>query len=222
MSNAKFKAGDKVRVRKDLEVGKNYKMDFEDRRVCEFAHDMARFRGKKVTIRGYDASLRRYFIEGCRYCWTDEMFEPVNKKIVITTDGKTTLARLYNGKEVIESAEAKLSKNDEFDFMTGAKLAMERLNTAVIKSNDKIKEGDIVKISDTGHLYTTYLAWVEKHTVSIRDRYKYDYDNYPDLKNSFKVIKISPHGGQNDTLAYITDLKTTRCYLIGIRGLKKV
>lgn len=49
------------------------------------------------------------------------------EKIVITHDGKTTLARLYEDNKVIKSAEAKCDPRDEFDFVTGAKLAFERL-----------------------------------------------------------------------------------------------
>lgn len=48
-------------------------------------------------------------------------------KIVITTDGKTTLARLYDGKKVIKTAEAHCSPDDKFDFSVGANWAMERL-----------------------------------------------------------------------------------------------
>lgn len=48
-------------------------------------------------------------------------------KIVITTDGKTTLARLYDGKKIIKTAEAKCHPEDEFDFAIGANLAFERL-----------------------------------------------------------------------------------------------
>ena len=59
-------------------------------------------------------------------------YHPVNSKyfelydynkIVITTDGNKTLARLYENNEVIRTAEAKCSPN----FETGAKLAFERL-----------------------------------------------------------------------------------------------
>lgn len=221
MINTKFKAGDKVRVRKNLRVGRTYKMDSETARNCAVTTDMARLCGEIVTIKCFLDSANRYFIEGSARCWTDEMFEPVYEKIVITTDGKTTLARLYSGKEVIKSAEAKLSKNDEFDFMTGAKLAMERLNATVIKTNNEIREGDIVKIVSTGQIYTTYIDWVEKHIVSDRDRYKWDYNNYPDKTHSFRVIKIAPHTNRHYTLAYITDLTTNRCYLFGIEGLKK-
>lgn len=51
-----------------------------------------------------------------------------NQKIVITTDGKTTTARLFDGKNVIKTAEAKCSPDDEFDFNTGASIAFSRLN----------------------------------------------------------------------------------------------
>lgn len=49
------------------------------------------------------------------------------EKIVITHDGKTTLARLYEGNKVVKSAEAKCDPRDEFIFKEGAELAFERL-----------------------------------------------------------------------------------------------
>ena len=221
MSNAKFKAGDKVRVRKDLVVGNTYKMNFEKERLCVFTSEMAKFRGKKVTISKYFSSASRYSIKECDYCWTDEMFEPVCDKIVITTDGKTTLARLYNGKEVIKSAEAKLSKNDEFDFMVGAKLAFERL-AGDSKSNDKIKVGNSVVIIDRDEVYRHYIDWVEKNISSRIDRYLFDHDKFPDTTHTFKVVKIAPHiKNPTCSLAYIYDTTTQRCYLYGIEGLKK-
>lgn len=51
----------------------------------------------------------------------------MSNKIVIITDGKETIARLYDGKNVIASAIAKCSPDDAFDFNIGAKLAFERL-----------------------------------------------------------------------------------------------
>ena len=49
------------------------------------------------------------------------------QKIVITTDGVTTLARLYDGKKVVRNAEAKCSPSDTFDLFAGAQLALDRL-----------------------------------------------------------------------------------------------
>lgn len=122
----KYNVGDKVRVRKDLRAGdgKLYLMDgksFGD----TFVDNMAHLVGKVVTIK---TANKMYTIEECGYNWTDEMFEPVNEhKIVITTDGTETLARLYDGNKVIKSATAKCSPDDAFDFATGAKIAFERL-----------------------------------------------------------------------------------------------
>lgn len=220
MSNTKFKVGDKVRVKTELKCGKFYHME-----SCmspdSFEPEMAMLKGKVVTISRVISSGYNIVEDKGYWHWVDEMFEPVFDKIVITTDGKTTCAILYNNQEVSKLAEVKLSKNDEFDFMTSAKLAMERLNTAVIKSNDEIKEGDKVKISSMGLIYLSYLEWVEKHIVSIRDSYRYDLDNEPDREDFFRVIKIAPHGHGDDTLAYINDLTTNRCYLFSIKGLKK-
>ena len=74
--------------------------------------------------------------------------EPIgdNHKIVITSDGKTTLARLYEGKKVVKSAEANCSPDDEFDFTKGAKIAFERLSN----SSKKIVEGERYKIIGNG------------------------------------------------------------------------
>lgn len=49
------------------------------------------------------------------------------QKIVITTDGKTTLARLFDGKTMVKRAEAKCAPSDTFNFNTGANLAFNRL-----------------------------------------------------------------------------------------------
>ena len=49
------------------------------------------------------------------------------QKIIITTDGKTTLARLFDGKTMVKRAEAKCAPSDVFDFGVGAELAVKRL-----------------------------------------------------------------------------------------------
>lgn len=72
---------------------------------------------------GGPESLKSWFVLA-------ECFRPYpehNNKIVITTDGKTTLARLYEDNKVIRRAEAKCSPDDTFDFTTGVKLAFDRL-----------------------------------------------------------------------------------------------
>ena len=49
------------------------------------------------------------------------------KKIVITTDGKTTTAKMYCGKSCIKVSESRCCPSDAFDFQTGAEIAFNRL-----------------------------------------------------------------------------------------------
>ena len=49
------------------------------------------------------------------------------QKVVITSDGKTTAAALYNGKERVKTAKAECSPEDTFSLATGARLALDRL-----------------------------------------------------------------------------------------------
>lgn len=141
----KYKVGDKVRVKKDLKGGEHYGGLY-------FGYGMENFCGKEFVItRIYNAtniSLAGVF----GWCFSEEMLEPVNNsKIVITTDGKETLARLYNGNKVVKSAKAICSDDDEFDFNKGAEIAFDRLTGR--RKPDKLEEskfkaGDIVVKAD--------------------------------------------------------------------------
>lgn len=151
---AKFKVGDKVLVKENLKGDKSYKMEdgFGDTVVA----NMVRFSGKVVTISRVGGKYNIKEDYG-RWNWTDGMFEGLasnSNKIVITTDGKTTTARLFDGKKMIRKAEARCSSDDEFDFMVGAKLAMERLEVEEPKK-PTVKVGDFVMVKggDGHHHY---------------------------------------------------------------------
>lgn len=125
---AKFKVGDKVLVKNIKEYGIYYTEDGRDRN--SFTGTMFEHSGKVVTISEICSGQYRIKEDCGHWLWVDGMFEGLandTHKIVITTDGKTTTARLFDGKELVKKAEAKCSPDDTFDFMVGAKLAMERL-----------------------------------------------------------------------------------------------
>lgn len=87
--------------------------------------------GKIHTISKVASTLCRpaYVLKGSFYTWDERgLAKADSQKIVITTDGNTTLARLYEDGKVTKTAKAKCSPDDEFDFAVGAKLAFERLN----------------------------------------------------------------------------------------------
>ena len=112
----KYKVRDKVRVRKDLELGEGYGGEV-------FVDTMEKFKGKVVEIvRVYNGF---YKIKGNGYRWSDEMFEEirtVNERIIISTDGYHVWAKTKDN-----IGEARCSPEDEFDIFVGAKLALERL-----------------------------------------------------------------------------------------------
>lgn len=146
----KYKVGDKVRVKKDLDgvnlkgkIGKviamgdlyDYGIEFDE--PIEGGHNCNN-KGKWGCCRwGYEGEL-----------------EPVSdNKIVITTDGKTTLARLYDGKKVVKTAKAKCAPEDEFDFLASAKLAFERLTQNKVKK-PTYYNGKVVCVEAEGKAYT--------------------------------------------------------------------
>ena len=138
----KYKVGDVVRVRKDLCWGSEY----NDWMVV---NSMLEYRGMTVTITEID--FDHYHIKEVGHCaWTDEMFEPApicTEKIVIITDGVTTTARKYDGKKIVKEAKAVCSKDDNFNFDVGAKLAMERL----LEEKPKLYSGKVVCVDNKGN-----------------------------------------------------------------------
>ena len=66
----KYKIGDKVRVKEDLEINKMYGSQ-------SFADGMAWFRGKVMTVTDYFVFDGEYVLDGRIWIFTDEMLEPV-------------------------------------------------------------------------------------------------------------------------------------------------
>ena len=68
----KFKVGDEVRVREDLEVGKDYGNYYV---VVE---DMKEYKGKEFII--HEVWRNCYRLKDIGYYWTDEMLEPIERE----------------------------------------------------------------------------------------------------------------------------------------------
>lgn len=122
----KYKIGDRVRITAD-----ENKFD-----IWEQASPKVKWLGKAMTVRTIFPISKRYKMsedkaESCGRGW--DWFESEidgladEQKIVITTDGKTTTAKLYDGKKFIKEAKAKCSPEDIFDFKTGSEIAFNRL-----------------------------------------------------------------------------------------------
>ena len=170
---AKYKLGDRVRVKKDLKCFWKYGNNI-------FVPEMQPFCGKVVTITSCERNGYKVK-ELDRYKFTDEMIDCLvdgykgkafkgddAHKIVITTDGKDTVARAIVGKRTVECAIAKCSPDDEFKFEYGAALAMARLlgrllNDKTTKEAEDVKEvdrravvGEYIKITNPILSYGVY------------------------------------------------------------------
>lgn len=122
---AEYKVGDKVRITKDKSKSTQWN---------DFGR-MDKWLGKVMTIRccGGDCYRMEEDIDDNEWggwYWYPGMIDGLASKtfpkVVITTDGKTTLARYYEDGKVVKRGEAKCCPSDEFDFAIGAKLAYER------------------------------------------------------------------------------------------------
>ena len=126
----KYKIGDKVRVKECLDginlkgkIGKVIAIGEMYDYGIEFDEPIAR--GHSCNRTGKDGC--------CRWGCERELEPAGDKKIVITTDGKTVLARLYEDKKIVKTAKAKCAPEDKFDFIAGAELAFERLTQNKVK-----------------------------------------------------------------------------------------
>lgn len=75
----KYKVGDRVRVRYDLDVQKRYKMVSGPNPGFDpgISADMLEYIGKTAIVSKCDTV---YDLEGCRgFVWSDEMIEPVKQ-----------------------------------------------------------------------------------------------------------------------------------------------
>lgn len=137
MVNPKFNIGDKVKTHSERGRGVNgvaYVSSME-----EYSGVIARIEDINGTN---DNGVEKWFyrLENTPFYWHESLLEAVKSenKIVITTDGTTTRAALYDGHKLIGEAKAICSKDDIFDFETGAKIAFERLTAKpTIKAKPK-------------------------------------------------------------------------------------
>lgn len=143
----KYKVGDRVRIKTELKR--------QTRSGVLLNPEMRKWAGRVMTIESVISHTYRMLEDigelspESGWFWGEDWIEGLadDFKIVITTEGNTVLARLYDGKKVLEEAKATCSKDDKFVFATGAQLAFDRL-----LGNEPKKEewftGKMVRIRD--------------------------------------------------------------------------
>ena len=142
----KYKVGDKVRIVSEWGKGCHENADGK----------MDKWLGKVMTIISVDCDRECYKMRedksehnGYGWYWFENCVAGLacENKIVITSDGEKTLARLYDGNKVIKTATAKCAPDDEFDFETGATIAFDRLFEKHEKEEPKHFNGNVVCVN---------------------------------------------------------------------------
>jgi hypothetical protein len=169
---AKFKVGDRVKCIRAVannkyvidKIGTIVEVDITNKFGVEFDE----------YVHGHFCSLGSNRIHKGGHCWwckeSDLVKVVCSEKIVITTDGKTTTAKMYDGKEVVKTAIAKCSPEDEFDFERGALIAFSRLvNCDYRLANDTNSfdwdafKNDEFFVQVTADNYESFVKEAEKH-----------------------------------------------------------
>lgn len=221
MKEAKFKVGDKVRILDGSKI---------DRYTGSWTGLMSRYVGIIATI----AEIENFRSEVCAsyrmeefpYRWDERGLKLAAEKpaevkcdevknVVIWRSGNRVYAKDTITKE---QAVARCGPEDKFDFLTGAKLALERLE----KLNQPLAVGDVVRVINTGKVYPSNERWVNEHVEEdlLKIRFAYGQSlGYPEtirLDDKFRIRVIA------DGMAYIERVSLDdRCYLIGLAGLER-
>lgn len=198
----KFKVGDKVKI-----VGNEESMSGK-----------SQYFGREVIVeKVYDRQLYPYVLKDVRgWCWDDsELSVYDNYKIVITTDGTITTAKLYENGKCTKTAEAKCNhKVDTFDFNEGAKLAFDRLTckysvgTKVeVIANTCYHEYPIGSVLTITRIYHDEICVKEGTTiVTERDIKHYVEPEKPKYYNG-KVVCISSTNTESFTVGKVYEIK---------------
>lgn len=169
----KFKVGDKVIAKKNAPyyITTN---GWKGVIIKAYENDNIRVKGRGTYEKNVDFLVKSSYFDLDTEC---------NQKIVITSDGKTTLARLYQNNSVVKTAEAKCSPEDEFDFNLGATIALLRLTGFEKKVEnldwDAFKTGKIA-VKVTKDNFKDFVAEANKHGC-----HWFGYENYNPFESEY-------------------------------------
>lgn len=165
MRKANFFVGDRVKyigcqTRMKGKIGTIAELELEDRGyLVEFDDD----------IRGHDGNTTTKHKKG--HCWWVESNHIVKvnpkTKIVISSDGeKYTTAQKYIDGKLVKTTTAKCHPDDKFDFVEGAKVAIEKMKELEYKIGTRVDcsghypfgEAIVSYIDDEGWAFVTPIA----------------------------------------------------------------
>lgn len=163
-----FKVGDIVVIRDWDDMKSEFGCTSNGHIPCanSFVRDMKYLCGTRCRISKIENALKRVWLKSLsgesieRWAFSTDMIRHDDTiktgKIVITSDGRVTKAQLFDGKKYIKETIATCSPSDEFDFMTGAQVAFERLMNTETKTAAKEPHWNAKVVCVSGkHKFTT-------------------------------------------------------------------
>ena len=140
----------------------------------------------------------------------------------LAIEGKTVTITDEDGR----TRTANCAPDDTFNLGEGVDIAMSRLH------DKTIRVGDIVKVTNPGKCYTTYVDWIGRNIKSVIEAACYVLGTPAERGGVYKVIAIAPHTLRGGDLCYIKKMYDgddgyrtyafAPCYLIHIEGLEKI
>lgn len=122
-------------------------------------------------------------------------------------------------------ARATCNKTDDWNLVDGINTCLSRIQEK--KKNETIKVGDEVEVVDEGENYCAYADWVATNVPNRADIARFAY-GHPARNGTHGIVcYIAPHSDfHKRTLAYIKvddeEFGEHRCYLLNVKGLKKI
>lgn len=178
----KFKVGDKVKIKEWDNPLKIFGIDDNDpvnvfARTANIGYEDG---GAVFVVTKRHPLLRRYTVKNYDSEETrtvsEKLLESVENKIVITTDGEETIAKLCGGDVVVRMEQVSVSPDEEFDFIDQARRAFDKLTCEKAEfvrgakykivnnlfTNHNIEIGKIVTVTTDSPLICGHIAVFEQ------------------------------------------------------------
>ena len=180
----KYKAGDKVRVRRDLEDGETYG-------GWDALEDMVKMRGEIVTIRRVRSSA--YELEEKGLMWTDEMFEGLVEDELTAEEAIKTWADMCDMKSCADRKVGKLVKEAKYLFCSDYRREHPDKVVEVLKQLKKEYEKKEV---ETEFTWCVLIIEADTHTLKHEEKVGTDFKSIDAKKAEILKKYCSEHDGK--------------------------
>ncbi len=181
----KYKVGDKVRVRRDLEEYGQYGKYGANR-------NMAELHGSIVEIKKVENEKQRYEINDNLYYWTDEMFEGLVEDELTAEEAIKILADMCAGKcEVCELG--KRVKESKYSFCSDYKREHPDEVVEILKQWKKDHEKKEV---ETEFTWCVLIIEADTHTLKHEEKVETDFKSMDAKKAEILKKYCSEHDGK--------------------------